>query len=134
MGSNLQLTPALTDFKGPTIFICYRRISIIANIENKEKLFKGLKSGFRYRRISITGGSVRVGFNCILLSPLTTSIHGLPVDFVRPHLISRFYLNDKMQILSNLSNSNLLVSPCIRPHRSKGAGNFFFFTANVIGT
>ena len=36
----LQLTPGLTDFKGPTIFICYRRISVIANIENKEPLFK----------------------------------------------------------------------------------------------
>ena len=27
--------------KGPTIFMCYRRISTIANIENKEKPFQG---------------------------------------------------------------------------------------------
>ena len=32
----VQLTPALTDFKGPTISICYRRISVIANIENNK--------------------------------------------------------------------------------------------------
>ena len=37
----LQLTPALTDFKGPAICICYRRISVIVNIENMEKHFKG---------------------------------------------------------------------------------------------
>ena len=61
----LQLTPALTDFKGTIIFICYRRISVIAIIENKEKLFKGLKNSFCYRRISVTGGSVIAGFNCI---------------------------------------------------------------------
>ena len=47
-GKEIQLTPALTDFKGPTIFICYRRISVIANIEIKEKLFKGLKNSFCY--------------------------------------------------------------------------------------
>ena len=29
--SMVQLTPALTDFKGPTIFLCYRRISVIVN-------------------------------------------------------------------------------------------------------
>ena len=28
----LQLTLVLTDFKGPTIFICYRQISVTANI------------------------------------------------------------------------------------------------------
>ena len=61
----IQLTPALTDIKGPTIFICYRRISVIANIEIKEKLFMGLKTIFCYRRISVAGGSVRAGFNCI---------------------------------------------------------------------
>ena len=33
--------PPLTDFKGPTILICCRRISVIANKENKEKYFKG---------------------------------------------------------------------------------------------
>ena len=59
----IQLTPALTDFEGLTIFICYRQMSVIANIEYKEKLFRGPKNGFCYRRISITGGSVIAGFN-----------------------------------------------------------------------
>ena len=39
----LQLTPALKDFKGPTIFICYRWISEIANKEIKDIFFKGPK-------------------------------------------------------------------------------------------
>ena len=60
---HIQLTPALTGIKGPTIFILYRRISVIANIENREKLFK---NGFCYRQISVTGGSVIARFNCIL--------------------------------------------------------------------
>ena len=58
------MTSALTDFKGLTVFICYRRISVIANIENKEKLFRGPKNGLCYRQISVTGGSVTAGFNC----------------------------------------------------------------------
>ena len=33
---HIQLTPALTNFKGPTFVILYRRIFVIANIENKE--------------------------------------------------------------------------------------------------
>jgi len=33
----IQLTPAPADFKGPAIFICYRRIFVIANIEIKER-------------------------------------------------------------------------------------------------
>ena len=41
------------------------QISVIANIENKEKLFKGPKNSFRYRRISVTSGSVIAGFKCI---------------------------------------------------------------------
>jgi len=61
----IQLTPALTDFKGPTIFICYRQISVIANIEIKEYLFMGLKNIFCYRSISVTRGSVWAGFNYI---------------------------------------------------------------------
>ena len=32
------MTPALTDFKGPTIYICHRRISVSANVETKEDL------------------------------------------------------------------------------------------------
>ena len=51
----IQLTPARTDFKGPIIFIFYRRISVIANIENKEKLSKRPRNSlfltdFRYWR------------------------------------------------------------------------------------
>ena len=53
----IQLAPALTDFKGPTIFICYRRISIIAEIENKENIFKGfpLLAGSLYRDSTVIG-------------------------------------------------------------------------------
>ena len=40
------------------IFICYRRILVIAKIGNIEKLFKGPENCFCYRRISNTGGSV----------------------------------------------------------------------------
>ena len=47
------------------LFVCYRQISVIANIENKEKPFKGLENGFCYWQISITGGSVTAGSNCI---------------------------------------------------------------------
>ena len=59
-------TPALTDFRGQTTFICYRRISVIANIENKENNFKGLTNSFCNRRISIICGSVKAGFNCTI--------------------------------------------------------------------
>ena len=40
----LQLNPALTDFKGPTSFICHRQIYVIAkcNIGNKRKLVEGI--------------------------------------------------------------------------------------------
>ena len=68
LNCDIELTPALTDFKGPTIFICYRRISVIANIEIKEKFFKGPKGIFCYRRISVTGRAVRAGFNCTLMT------------------------------------------------------------------
>ena len=54
----------MTVFKGPTICICYRRISVIANIEIKENPFKGPKDIF-YRQIFITGGSVRGGDSII---------------------------------------------------------------------
>ena len=47
----IELTPALADFKGPTIFICYRRNSVIANIENKENIFKVPKKNFCFRQI-----------------------------------------------------------------------------------
>ena len=50
-----------------TILICFRWIFIIANIEIKEKLFKGIKEYLMFGsdRISITGGSLRAGFNGI---------------------------------------------------------------------
>ena len=59
------LYTALTDLKGPTIFISFRRISVIVNVANKEKLFNGLKHSFCYRQISVTGGAVIAGFNCM---------------------------------------------------------------------
>ena len=68
--SMIQKTPALTEFKGPTILNYYRRISVIANVEIKAKLFKGIKKSFCYRRISITGLSVRAGFNYTYLIEL----------------------------------------------------------------
>ena len=52
----VQLTPA------PDL-ICYRRISVIANVRIKEKLFKGLENRFCFKRISITGGSARAVFD-----------------------------------------------------------------------
>ena len=61
----IELTSAVMDSKEPTIYICYRQISVIANIEIKEKLSKWLKNIFCYRQISITGRSVRVRFKCI---------------------------------------------------------------------
>ena len=70
----IQLTPALMDFKGPTICICYRQSSVIANIENKEKLFKGLDNVIRYRRIFVTGGSIRAGFNCTINNKINKAV------------------------------------------------------------
>ena len=40
-GIQLQLNLAITDFKGLKIFICYRRISVIASMENKEYFSQG---------------------------------------------------------------------------------------------
>ena len=37
----VQLNPAITDFRGPTIFIHYRWISAIANIGIKGKILQG---------------------------------------------------------------------------------------------
>ena len=37
----IQLNPALTDFRGLTIFFCYRRNSVIANKETKGNCFEG---------------------------------------------------------------------------------------------
>ena len=44
MQNELQLNPALTDFRGLTNFICYRRNSVIAVIGNKRKLVEGTKN------------------------------------------------------------------------------------------
>ena len=35
--NQVQSTPTLTDFKGPTIFISFRRIYVIASLENEKK-------------------------------------------------------------------------------------------------
>ena len=53
----IHLTPPLTDFKGPTTYICYRWISIVANNEKLKNNFSNVKNFFHYWRISITGGS-----------------------------------------------------------------------------
>ena len=58
------ITP--TVLEGPTTLICYRRISVIAIVENEETLFKGLEKRLCYWRISITGMSVLAAFHCIL--------------------------------------------------------------------
>ena len=39
--TDLQLNLALTDYKGLTNLICYRRNSVIANIRNKKKTVEG---------------------------------------------------------------------------------------------
>ena len=40
----IHLNPALTDFKGLTNFICYKRNSVTANIGNKRKQVEGSKN------------------------------------------------------------------------------------------
>ena len=40
----VHLSPTLTDFRGPTNFMCYRRISVTANIRNKRKLVEEAKN------------------------------------------------------------------------------------------
>ena len=47
---------------GPTLL--YIGISVNANIENIENIFKEHRKIIRHRRISTTGGSVIAGFNC----------------------------------------------------------------------
>ena len=57
----VQLHPAITDLKGPSIFIHYRRISAIAIIRNKEKFCQGtetlhlLQADFCYSWIRFSG-------------------------------------------------------------------------------
>ena len=91
----IELTSAVMDSKEPTIYICYRQISVIANIEIKEKLSKWLKNIFCYRQISITGRSVRVGFDCILI-----------------HIFFRYYLMVWGQVMFHILTAilNLLIS------------------------
>ena len=52
--SDLQLNPAITDLKEPIIFICYRRISTIANVRNKERTFQGITELLQFS--SVMGG------------------------------------------------------------------------------
>ena len=40
----IQLNPALTDFKGLTNFICYRRYSVIADKGIERKQVEGIKN------------------------------------------------------------------------------------------
>ena len=42
---NMVRYTVVSDFKEPIIFIRYRWIYVIANIENEEKIFKGRKNG-----------------------------------------------------------------------------------------
>ena len=42
----LQLNPALTDFRGPTNFICCRQNSVIANIRSTRKLVERTKNRY----------------------------------------------------------------------------------------
>ena len=50
----VQLIPAIADLKGPTIFICYRRSSTIANIGSKEKSYQGTTKLLQFS--SVIGG------------------------------------------------------------------------------
>ena len=52
----IQLNPVLTDFRGPTVFFCYRRTSVIANKGNKRNQLEGTMN---YSWNSVGGGSVR---------------------------------------------------------------------------
>ena len=49
MANTYTLTPALTKTKGPILFICYMGISMIANLENKEILYRGLQTCVCYK-------------------------------------------------------------------------------------
>ena len=40
----IQLAPALTDFRGPSKFICYKRTSVTANIKNEIELVEETKN------------------------------------------------------------------------------------------
>ena len=62
----LPLKPALTDFRGLTNLICYRRNSVIANMRNKRKL--GLTIIMWKRRNSVKSRSVRARLNCTCIS------------------------------------------------------------------
>ena len=61
---DIQLSLAIPDLKGPTKFICYWRIFVIANKEIKRNDLKGPRCSIRYWRISVTLGSSIAGFNC----------------------------------------------------------------------
>ena len=63
--SFIQLNRALTDFRGPTIFLYYMRTSVIANKRNKKNQLDESMNLHLLWGNSIGGGSVRAGFNCI---------------------------------------------------------------------
>ena len=74
--TDIQLNPALTDFRGPINYICYRWNSIIGNIENKRKWVEGIKC-YRWNLVKSesvgTLKSVRAGLNCISIQIIVTN-------------------------------------------------------------
>ena len=63
---SIQLNPLLTDFRGPTIFLCYRWTSVIVDREIRVINLKGPWICICYRRNSVGGGSDRAGLDCML--------------------------------------------------------------------
>ena len=62
----VQLTPALTDLKWPTILICYRRISVIANLGNKENSLKNYKKTSAIDEFQLLAGPLERGLTVIV--------------------------------------------------------------------
>ena len=58
----VQLSPAITDVKGPTNFFCFWRIFVIAN---KEKI-EGPQFEIHYWQISITPGSGKASLTVLV--------------------------------------------------------------------
>ena len=55
----IELNLALTDFKGPIYFICYKRSFVRANIGKSRDI------SIHYWRNFVSGGSIRANFDCI---------------------------------------------------------------------
>ena len=54
----MQANPAITDVERLTNLICYKQISIIANVKKIRKWLEGLKVYIHHGRISVTLGTV----------------------------------------------------------------------------